>query len=246
MRMPAALKKLLRDFGPYVEELRRRLLVLVTLFVTLFIVGFVSAPSVIRVFVGFFGVDGVSYIVTSPFQAFSLSINIGLSAAFVGFLPLLLLQFYSYVAPALTKRERREIVKYAAASLGLFFLGFAYGVAVLEYAVALVVRLNEGLGLQNLWDVSTFFSQVLLTSVLLGLLFQIPLALYIALRHGFVTTEVLARQRRMVVAVCVVIVALLPPTDGLSLVVMAVPLVGLFELVLFLGRRRAGKLYTQY
>ncbi len=249
--MPVALKKILRDYGPYVEELRRRVMVLVALFIGLFVLGFLLAPNVIRLFVQHFRVEGVSYVVSSPFQAFSLSINIGLSAAFIGFLPLLLLQFYGYVAPALTKKERKVLLGYAAASIGLFITGFAYGVAVLEYAVALVVRLNEGLGLQNLWDVSTFFSQVLLTSVFLGLLFQLPLILHAALRQGFLTHEMLARQRRVVIALCVIIVALLPPTDGLSLIVMALPLIGLFELVLILEKyghrsaREARKLYTE-
>lgn len=234
--MPAALKKLLRDYGPYVEELRRRVLFSAVFFACLFCGGFALAPSLIQVFVRFFNAEGVSYVVSSPFQAFGLSINIALSIAFMFFLPFLLLQAYTFVAPALTRREKAVALGYAAASLGFFALGFCYGIAILHYAIGLVVRLNEGLGLQNLWDVSTFFSQVLLTSVLLGLLFQFPLVLHAALRHGFAAREMLVRQRRFVVAGCVIIVALLPPTDGLSLVVMALPLIGLFELVLLLNR----------
>lgn len=239
--MPAGLKKLIRDYGPYVEELRRRVLFSAVFFVLLFAGGFALAPRLIGWFVSFFNTEGVSYVVSSPFQAFGLSINIGLSVACIFFLPFILLQAYSYVAPALTQREKTTVIGYALASLAFFVAGFVYGVAILHYATALVVRINAGLGLQNLWDVSTFFSQVLLTSVFLGLLFQFPLVLHALLRWGFVTRELLAAQRRIVVAGCVIMVALLPPTDGLSLMVMALPLVGLFELVLLLNRtgRRA-------
>ncbi len=236
--MSTTLKKLFVAHGPYVEELRRRIIFLVLFFVTLFFFGFAFSATFIKGLVIFFGAPGVSYIVTSPFQAIALSVDIGLSIALIFFLPLLLAEIYEFVAPALTRKEKKMVIGYTILSMSLFIVGFCYGVAILHYAVETITSFNTGLGLENLWDVSTFFSQILLTSVLLGFLFQFPLVLWLLLRLGIVTIEFLAAQRRLVIASTVIIVALLPPTDGLSLLVMAAPLIGLFELVLLVGKRK--------
>lgn len=239
--MGDSFKKLLKEYGPYVRELQQRLIFLVLSFGALFCFGFVYAPSFIRQFTHIFSVDSMSYVVSSPFQGVSLSIDVGLSFALMLFLPLLLSQVYGFTAPALTRKEKQLTLGYAAASLSFFAVGFAYGFAIMYYTLLMVTKFNVSLGLENFWDVRVFFSQVVLTSVMLGILFQFPVILYAGMRLGFLTPAFLSQQRRIVVAGSVVIVALLPPTDGLSLLIMAVPLVGLFELALLFFKLKEGK-----
>lgn len=234
--MDASFKKLLAEYGPYFEELRKRLLVLAIAFVALFAAGFFGAPTIIKRMIDMFALDNVSYIVSSPFQAFSLSVSIGLSAAFAFMFPAVLLQLYGFLRPALTRRERSMLVRSVGLAAVLFCVGFAYGFAILYATLGVVTSFNETLGLSNYWDINTFFGQIFLTSVLLGILFQFPLVVQCLMYFGIATHRGLAQNRRIVFAGAVVIVALLPPTDGLSLLVMALPLVGLFEVVLFFNR----------
>ncbi len=242
--MDTPLHNLLKDYGPYFEELRKRLLVLAVAFVALFAAGFFAAPMLIKQVIALFALNNVSYIVSSPFQAFSLSVSIGLSTAFALTFPAALLQVYDFLRPALTRHERGMLARYAGLAVALFCMGFAYGVAILYATLGVATSFNETLGLSNYWDISTFFGQIFLTSVFLGILFQFPLAVQCLLRFGIVTPHALGENRRLVYAAAVVIVALLPPTDGLSLLVMAVPLVGLFELVLFINRPGRSAFHT--
>lgn len=248
--MSPEIKDLLQKYGPYLEELRKRIFFSAIFFAFLFVAGFAISPIVIKWFVAFFSSENVSYVVSSPFQTLTLSINIGLCVALTLFLPFLLSQIYTFISPALRRREKFLVAGYTLTSIGLFVTGFTYGALILYGTFFTVIHYNSSLGLSNLWDVGTFFSQLVSTSVLLGIVFQFPLILHAAVRSGFITVEFLRQQRRVAIASSVVIVALLPPTDGLSLLVMALPLLGMYEGVLFLNRfthkavRSTGHIYS--
>lgn len=241
--METSFKKLLKDYGPYFEELRKRIFVLALAFIGLFAAGFFGAPFIIKRMIDLFALHNVSYIVSSPFQAFSLSVSIGLSVAFAFTFPVVLLQLYGFLRPALTRRERSALVRYSGLGALLFCFGFAYGFAIHYATLGVVTSFNQTLGLENYWDINTFFGQIFLTSILLGILFQFPLVVQCLIYFGIVSHRALAANRRIIFALAVVIVALLPPTDGLSLLVMAVPLLGLFEVVLFLNRPKRSVLH---
>lgn len=231
------------EFGDFLSDIRRRLLLCLGMFLIGFVVGFFSSSAIIRALVSLLELDGVQYVISSPFQVISMSMDMGLFAAVAAVFPLMLVEIFEFARPALSKRERVLAVSYMAISTVLFVIGFAYGIAVMYYGTWVVASLNGNLGLVNLWDIGTFLSQMLLTSVLLGVLFQFPLAISGAIRFGLSTREAIASKRRFVVAGIVVIVALLPPTDGLSLLMMAVPLVALYELTLLLARGTESRSY---
>lgn len=224
-----------KEFGDFLEDLRGRLLLCVAVFGTGFMVGFFFSSTLIRSLVTLLALDGVQYVISSPFQLLSMSMDMGLFIAVISVFPLVLVELYEFTKPALSRTERGVVARYVLMSTILFGIGFAYGVAVMYYATWAVATLNGNLGLVNLWDIGTFMSQMLLTSVLLGVIFQFPLLISALIRFGVLTRNFFASKRRLVIALVVIVVALLPPTDGLSLLVMAVPLVGLYELTLLLA-----------
>lgn len=92
-----------------------------------------------------------------------------------------------------------------------------------------------------MWDISLFFSQIMLTSALMGILFQFPVVLTILERFGLVNTAILKKNRRWAIMGAFVIPALLPPTDGLSLIMMAIPIILLFEITILLNKESRNK-----
>lgn len=231
-------ESLVKEYGPYLDDARRRLLFVAVFFGVVCAAGFFASPYVIKLVAQLLSFDTVEYAVFSPFRLLSTSMDIGLFLGIVATIPLVLVELYEFLAPGCTKQEKRSFLYYVFVSLGLFALGFAYGLAVLYYAAFAVSSFNSVLGLSNLWDIGSFISQALLTSALLGTLFQFPLVLSLAMRWGLVTRRSLGEGRKIAIALTVCVVALLPPTDGVSLIVMSVPLVGLYELTLLLARER--------
>ncbi len=230
-----------KEYAAYLEDARRRLLFIAVFFVMVFTVTFIAGPLLVKRLIDLLGFEGVSYAVLSPYQLLSTSMDIGFFFAIVLTFPLVLTELYEFLASAFTRRERGRFFLYVLGSVLLFALGFLYGGAILYYAAWAVAGFNASIGLANIWDISTFISQSLLTASLLGILFEYPLILTFLIRSGVLTRQILAAGRRFAIAATVILVALLPPTDGLSLIVMAVPLLGMYELTLLLARERKGQ-----
>lgn len=229
---------LVKEYGPYLDDARRRLLFVAVFFGLVCVAGFFASPYIIKAVAEILAFDTVEYAVFSPFRLLSTSMDIGLFLAIVAVIPLILVEVYEFLAPGCTKAEKRSFFYYVLVSLGLFGLGFVYGLTVLYYAAFAVSSFNTVLGLANLWDIGSFISQALLTSALLGALFQFPLILSLGMRWGLLSRRSLGEGRKAAIALTVCVVALLPPTDGVSLVVMSVPLIALYELTLLLARER--------
>ena len=121
------------------------------------------------------------------------------------------------------------------AACALFAIGCTYGFVSLYYGLQLIADINVSFGLENLWDVSLFIAQIAITSMLLGAFFEFPILLLLASKLGLITKQALRNGRRLAYAGIIIIVALLPPTDGISLIVMSLPLILLYELSILLA-----------
>jgi len=239
--MDSTFKGLVAEYGAFFEDARRRLSFVLIFFALIFVVTFFLSPTLINQIIDLLNFPNVSYVVNAPFQIIGLSIDLALSVALVATVPLLFVEIYEFVHPALKASEKRNLIVLVALSGLLFIVGFLYGLIIMYYGYDLVSTFNAGLSIQNLWSIDVFFSQLLLTSALLGILFQFPVLILILVELDFLGHLHLLQYRRIVIATVFLFVALLPPTDGLSLIAMALPLIGLYELTVMVARRRTTK-----
>jgi sec-independent protein translocase protein TatC len=231
------IKGFVERFSPHLEDVRKRLYITCIFFVAFFVVGFVSTRSILEVILSVFDIKDVVIATTSPFQFANLSINIGLFLASLVSLPVLAFNIFAFLGPALSKRERGLAFMLMPLSLMLFVLGFAYGFLIMYYALLVLAQINTSVGIQNIWDIGMFLTQIVLTSSLLGVLFQFPILMTWVIRTGLVTVSFLKGKRRVAVFVIFAFSTLLPPTDGLSLLAMALPLILLYEVTIFVNSR---------
>lgn len=235
--MKTPIEKFIEKNSAYFEEIRKKLFRLALLFVFVLICAFLYAVPIIKLFLRVFHAEYAQVIVTSPFQFFSLAMNEALFLATVVVFPVLVFQIYFFLRPALTKKERRRGRNLILMSFFLFCSGFVFGLGVMYYVIGIMARATLGLGVANMWDISFFVSQILLTAALMGVLFQYPLVLSALIRMGIIEVDSLRRRRRLAIGSSFVVSSLLPPTDALSLIVMALPLIILYEMTIFLNRK---------
>lgn len=224
-------------YGNYFEELRRRLLILVKIFATVFVISFFNIGPIVRLLLKYLTMDGVTIATTSPFQLVDLAMSIGFFLASVVTVPVFIYFLYSFLKPALLKKERKFFLLSLPLGLGLFIIGFLYSSVMLYYAIRLIAYVNVNLGVVNYWDISSYVYQIVLTSTLLGLLFIFPLVITFLIKVGIMSVAFLKSKRRHAIVVIFIIVSLLPPTDGLSLILMSVPLVLIYELTVLFNRK---------
>ena len=226
----------LAKYTPFIVEIRKRLLFLLSVLLISGSLGFIYYQRIITVILDFFNLEGVNIVSTSPFQFMNLAITSVFLTGIVIAFPVLLFQVLTFLKPALHSKEYRTVVALLPVTTLLFLGGFAFGVVTMRYVVILFYQRSSELQIGNFLDISLLLSQILLTAVLMGLAFQFPIILTILMRLKVINYKMLIKKRLLVYAISLIFATLLPPTDLLSLVVLFLPLALLFELTLILNR----------
>ena len=153
----------------------------------------------------------------------------GLASLFLA-APYVLYQFWRFAAPGLYTRERHYIVPVVLAST-IFFVGggaFAYFVA---FPFAAQFLLQMGAAFEPVLTVERYFRFLLTILLGLGLMFELPVALFLLAQLGVVTPRFLLRNFRWAVLIIFIAAAIITPTpDVVNMSLFALPTVGLYLL----------------
>ncbi len=232
-----SLQAALERYFPFISEVRRRLFFAAAIFLIAAIIGFISYERIVSFFLRAYELQGVNIVFTSPFQFFNLAVSTGIITGIVVVFPLIVYQVLSFLKPALNSQEYRLIVRLTPLAFLLFTIGLGYGAFMMRYVIKLFYEKSLDLQIGNILDVSLLLSQILITSALMGLAFQFPIVISILIRLHLVSQHLFASQRTLAYATSLLFAALLPPTDLLSLGLLTLPLVILFELTLLFNRQ---------
>jgi sec-independent protein translocase protein TatC len=169
-------------------------------------------------------------------EPFTTTVTISAYAALVISLPVILYQAYAFVLPALTNREKRVVVPFLIMVPVLFVAGVVFGYfVVLPAATKFLLNFND-----NQFNIQIrardYYSFFTLTLGVMGLIFQLPIGILAVTRLGIVTPEQLSQNRRYAYLILIVVAALLPGTDPVTMLIEAVPLLLLFEASVLLAR----------
>lgn len=226
-------KENIGKFLPYFEDLLRRLYKGIILFVVFFAIGFLSAGPILKKLLELTKVEGVTIASSSPFNFVNIAMDVGFFIAIIVFIPYIIYSFYAFIVPALTKSEKIKLLKSIPMSIILFVVGFSYGFYILSISLEVLASINTGLGIANFWNIGQFLAQIFITAALLGLVFEFPLILTLLIKMGVITSQTLKDKRRISYFLLILMCALLPPTDGISLIAMSLPLVLLYEVTIW-------------
>lgn len=230
------LERAYNKYYPFLAEVRKRLLFIVSLFLIASFVGFIYYEELVRYVLSLLELEGVNIVFTSPFQFFELSISTGLFTGVVMTFPLIVGQLISFLKPALKKDEYRTIKKLIPFSIVFFAVGFGFGFQIMKYVITIFQEKSVELDIGNFLDVSNFLSKIIATSTLMGAAFQYPIILTILGKFKIIKIKNLSKQRPYFYVGSLIFAALLPPTDLFSLFLLTLPLALLFEITLLLGR----------
>ena len=220
------------------EDLRSRLYWGVVLSAIFFVGGFLFAGVILKTVLSIFKLEEVVIATTSPFQYITVAMDVGFFSAIMASIPYIIYNLYVFAIPALTRSEKKSLLKSVPISFILFIVGFCYGFSILYYSLGLLAAINVGLGIANIWNVSQFLSEIFITSALLGFVFEFPILLTLLIKLGILTPQILKNKRRVAYFCIFFITAMLPPTDVLSLVAMILPLVLLYEVTILLNNSK--------
>jgi sec-independent protein translocase protein TatC len=173
----------------------------------------------------------------SPTENFATYFRVALFAGLALAMPVILYEIYAYVDPALLPKERRFIRLMGLPVIGLFVAGmlFCYFV-LLPNAIKFLINFGDEV-IKNQLRAADYISFVTIFILGMGLIFEVPVAIFALVKIHVITRQWLAKQRRYAVLVAFLIAAVITPTpDPFNQTLVAIPMYLLFELGLFVAR----------
>ena len=179
---------------------------------------------------------GVLLIATQVTELLSTSVKVSLMGGLVLALPVILYQVIRFVAPGLTRSERKYLFLFMPGALLAFCCGLAFAYFVLTPR-ALPFLLSFGGGVADpLIRISNYVDVMLRLHLWMGLSFETPVVMYLLGQLGIVSSRMFARFRKYWIVIAFILGAIITPTfDPLNQTLVAAPLLALYEVGIFLS-----------
>jgi len=220
----------------HLEELRKRLWICLGALLVVSMVSFAVAGQLIEWLKRPAGSSLERLAFFSPPEAILAYMKVAITAGLFLAMPVVLAQLWTFIRPGLAPRERRFGVAFIGWGSVLFLAGGAFA-----YGVMLPVSLKFLLGfggdqLEPVISISRYLSFTTMVMLACGVMFQLPLVVFLLAKLGLVRPQTLRRRWRHAVLAIVVVGALVTPTtDVATLLLMTVPMLALYEISIWIA-----------
>ena len=214
----------------HLKELRNRLIICVVFLIAAFLVGFHFAPDIVQVLTDIGKQYGYTYIYVSPPELLLQYFSVALIAAVVVTLPLILYHVWAFVQPGLKRNENRLFLSALIFGLIMFVIGviFAYKI-MLPFMLHFLIDISSGSDIQASVTVGNYISFLMTIFIIFGIIFELPVISVILTQMGLLKVEWMKKFRRIIIVVIFFIAAVVTPPDVVSQVMVAIPMLILYE-----------------
>jgi sec-independent protein translocase protein TatC len=180
--------------------------------------------------------SGGSLIFTSVSEAFFTYMKVAFIAGLILTSPFILYQIWAFVAPGLYQKEKRYAIPFILGGSIFFAMGILFG-----YFIAMPTVFKFLLGyatdfIKPMPSMKEYLSFTIKFLLVFGLVFEFPVVLVLLAKIGVINAKMLARQRKYAILLIFIFAAVMTPPDIISQVLMALPLIGLYELSILLSK----------
>ena len=181
-------------------------------------------------------------VVNTATEPFTLFVTVALYSAIALSIPLILIQIWGFISPALYQHEKAYVTPFVLLSSISFIGGAAFAYYIL-FPPAVKYLLGLGQDFRLLLRASDFFDFIVLIMLAMGIIFQMPAITYVLARIGIVTAGFLARHWKIAIVVILIVAAVVSPTGDIpNMMLFAAPMMVLyvFSIVIawFFGKKR--------
>ncbi|MGB7842551.1 MAG: twin-arginine translocase subunit TatC [Salinimicrobium sp.] len=168
---------------------------------------------------------------------FSAHVWTAITAGFIIAFPYILYEFWSFIAPALHPKERKNARTFIFISSLLFFSGVLFGYYLITpLSINFLGKYQVSSKVLNEFDIGSYISLVRSSVLACGLIFELPIIIYFLTRIGLVTPEFLRKYRKFALVIVLIISAIITPPDILSQIIVAIPVLFLYEISIIISK----------
>ena len=177
---------------------------------------------------------------SAPLEPFFVQCKISIISGFILALPIVFYQLWLFIAPGLTRKERRMVVPFVSVSTVSFCVGALFFLVIIWPVIINFSLSYEAEGLRSWFNMSAYINFCLRLILMFGLIFELPILMLLLSRFGIVTYAFLARNRRYALLASSIVAAF--HADLITMFVIMAPLYMMYEisiwLVLVFGRKK--------
>lgn len=169
---------------------------------------------------------------------FSAHIWTSITAGFILAFPYVIYEFWKFVSPGLHKNERSNARGFIIVASLLFFLGVLFGYYVITpLSINFLGTYQVSEQVFNDFDLSSYIGLVRACALSSGLIFQLPIIIFFLTKIGLVTPQFLRKYRKYALVIVLIVSAVITPPDIASQVIVAIPVLILYEVSIFISAR---------
>lgn len=192
------------------------------------------------------GMDQSLCITEMPFEIqsrtmagqFSAHIWVSITFGFIIAFPYVIYQFWKFISPGLHSNERKTSRGFIFVASFLFFLGVLFGYYVIcPLSINFLGSYRVADSIHNDFDLDSYIALVRASTLASGLIFELPIIIYFLTKIGLVTPEFLKRNRKVALVIVLIVSAVITPPDLASQVIVAIPVLVLYEVSIVISKR---------
>ena len=162
------------------------------------------------------------------------SITLGFIVAF----PYVIFQFWKFISPALYIHEKRTAHGFISISSLLFFMGILFGYYVVTpLSIRFLGTYTVSADIFNDFDLNSYTALVRASVLASGLIFELPIFVYFLTKVGLITPKLMRKYRKIALVMVLFLSAVITPPDVASQIIVAIPVLILYELSIFISKR---------
>lgn len=221
----------------HVAELRKRIILVMLVLVVTLIAGLFIAPRILLYLKGVPPASGISWNVFSPWDAIRIYMSIALAFAIAVTMPFALYQLWKFVNKGLRREEQDAALKYIPFTVLCFVIGFSFAYfIVFPMSFSFTTGIARSLQFTETYGISQYFGFMFSIVIPLAVAFELPVIVMFLTKIGILNPKRLHTMRRYAYLVLVIVASLISPPELISHLMVAVPLIVLYEISVWLSR----------
>ena len=168
---------------------------------------------------------------------FSAHIWTSITFGFVLGFPYVIYEFWKFISPGLYSKEKKYSKGFIIVSSILFFIGVLFGYYVVcPLSINFLGNYSVSTQVHNDFDLNSYIGLVRSSVIASGLIFELPIIIFYLTKIGLVNPEFLKRNRKYALVIVLIIAAIITPPDVASQIIVAVPVVILYQVSIFISK----------
>ena len=168
---------------------------------------------------------------------FSAHIWTSILAGFIVAFPYVLYQLWKFISPGMKLNERKSSRGFIIVSSFLFFLGVLFGYYIITpLSINFLGTYSVSDQVSNEFDLDSYIGLLRASVLACGLIFELPIIIFFLAKVGLVTPQFLRKHRKVALVIVLILSALITPPDVASQIIVAIPVIILYEISIFIAK----------